>query len=68
MRVETSSGAVEGGRVIVTVPLGVLKARTIDFDPPLPEAKRQAIERLGFGVLDKVVLAFGQPFWPNPPT
>lgn len=34
---------------IVTVPLGVLKAGAIDFDPPLPAAKRTAIERLGFG-------------------
>lgn len=34
---------------IVTVPLGVLKAGTIRFDPPLPEPKRTAIERIGFG-------------------
>ncbi len=29
---------IEADRVIVTVPLGVLKADTIVFDPPLPEA------------------------------
>ena len=34
---------------ILTVPLGVLKAGAIDFDPPLPATKRAAIERLGFG-------------------
>ena len=34
---------------IVTVPLGVLKAETIRFDPPLPSRKRGAIARLGFG-------------------
>ena len=54
-------------RVIVTVPLGVLKAGTITFDPPLGESKRAAIARLGFGVLDKVVLAFSEPFWPQSP-
>jgi polyamine oxidase len=67
VRVETSTGAMEADRVIVTVPLGVLKAQTIDFDPPLPDTKRQAIERLGFGVLDKVVLAFDHPCWPESP-
>ena len=54
-------------RVIVTVPLGVLKAQTIAFDPPLPERKRRAIERLGFGLLNKVVLSFEEPFWPESP-
>jgi len=65
VRLDTSSGAVTADRVIVTVPLGVLKAGTITFDPPLSEAKRAAIARLGFGVLDKVVLAFDEPIWPQ---
>ena len=65
VRIETAQGAVEADRVIVTVPLGVLKADTIAFDPPLSEDKRGAIERLGFGLLDKVVLKFDQPFWPD---
>ncbi|MBX7433593.1 FAD-dependent oxidoreductase [Mycobacterium sp. Y57] len=67
VRVETSTGVVTGDRAIVTVPLGVLKAGTIEFDPPLSDAKRGAIERLGFGVLDKVVLTFDEPFWPSDP-
>ena len=65
VRLETSQGVVDADRAIVTVPLGVLKAGTIAFDPPLPEEKRLAIERLGFGLLDKVVLKFDQPFWPE---
>ena len=40
--------------VIVSVPLGVLKANTISFHPPLPEWKTQAISNLGFGLLNKV--------------
>ena len=67
VQVDTSHGPVTADRVIVTVPLGVLKAETIAFDPPLPEAKRRAIERLGFGLLNKVVLAFEEPFWPESP-
>ena len=40
--------------MIVSVPLGVLKANTISFHPPLPEWKTQAISNLGFGLLNKV--------------
>lgn len=50
-------------RVIVTVPLGVLKAGAIRFDPPLPAAQRAAIDRIGFGRFEKVVLRFAEPFW-----
>ncbi len=49
--------------VIVTVPLGVLKAKQIAFDPVLPAEKEAAIMRMGMGVLDKVYLQYDQPFW-----
>jgi Flavin containing amine oxidoreductase len=38
----------------VTVPLGVLKAGSIRFQPPLPPRKQDAIARMGFGILNKV--------------
>ena len=63
----TTQGMVTADRVIVTVPLGVLKAGAIAFDPPLPEAKSQAMRRLGFGLLDKVVLRFDEPHWAAEP-
>ena len=66
-RVETNRGVFTADRVIVAVPLGVLKADAIVFDPPLPELKRRAVERLGFGLLDKVVLRFDESFWPEDP-
>lgn len=50
-------------RVLVTAPLGVLKAGDISFEPPLPADKRAAIDRLGVGVLDRVVLRFEERFW-----
>lgn len=49
--------------VIVTVPLGVLKAGSIDFQPPLPTPKQQAIKKLGVGLYEKVVLVFKERFW-----
>lgn len=42
-------GEVRAKRAVVTLPLGVLKAETVAFDPPLPEAKRAAIRAIGFG-------------------
>jgi monoamine oxidase len=35
--------------VIVTVPLGVLRAGTLAFDPPLSSAKQRALERIAMG-------------------
>lgn len=51
-------------RVIVTLPLGVLKAGTVAFDPPLPAAKQRAIARLGFGNLTKLRVLYDEPCWP----
>lgn len=44
-----------GDAVIITAPLGVLKAGALTFHPPLPEWKTQAINNLGFGLLNKVL-------------
>ena len=63
VRIVTPDGDLTADAVLVTVPLGVLKAGTITFDPPLPEPKLAAIDRLGMGVLDKVILVFDEVFW-----
>ena len=63
--VATNQGILECDSVIVTVPLGVLKENCIAFDPPLPARKRLAIERLGFGVLNKCIMTFKTKFWPD---
>jgi monoamine oxidase len=47
----------------VTVPLGVLKAEAITFDPPLPRSHTAAIARLGMGTLDKVILRYPSKWW-----
>ncbi|MBP2472310.1 monoamine oxidase [Crossiella equi] len=60
----TGGETVEADRVVLTVPIGVLKAGTISFDPPLPQAKRQAISTIGAGLLDKLWLEFPKRFWP----
>lgn len=50
-------------QVVVTAPLGVLAARTIEFDPPLPELFEH-VDRLAMGSLEKVVFRFAERFWP----
>ncbi|CAI5939889.1 unnamed protein product [Closterium sp. NIES-65] len=50
--------------VIVTIPLGVLKANTIAFSPSLPPRKTGAIARLGVGAIAKIFFFFNQTFWP----
>ncbi|KAL2848573.1 flavin-containing amine oxidoreductase-domain containing protein [Aspergillus pseudoustus] len=50
-------------KVVYTGSLGTLKNRNIQFSPPLPDWKQGAIDRLGFGVMNKVILVFEHPFW-----
>ena len=52
-----------GSHVLVTVPLGVLKAGAIKFHPALHKGKRGAVNRMGFGQFEKVALVFPEPFW-----
>ncbi|HHG86052.1 MAG TPA: FAD-dependent oxidoreductase, partial [Bacteroidetes bacterium] len=55
----------EGDFVLITLPLGVLKAGKIRFDPILSHAKRNAISKLGVGTQEKVAMRFDQMFWPE---
>ena len=52
-----------GDMALCTVPLGVLKKGSIRFEPELPQRKLAAIERLGFGLLNKVAMVFPHVFW-----
>ncbi|CAF1545665.1 unnamed protein product, partial [Rotaria sordida] len=36
---------------------------TIIFEPPLPEWKREAIDRMGYGLMNKLVVQFPDCFW-----
>lgn len=50
---------------IITVPLGILKANLIEFEPKLPDWKVSAISDLGVGNENKIALQFAEVFWPN---
>lgn len=62
-KVITNQGEYTAENVIITVPLGVLKSDQIEFIPELPSSKRQAIQSLGMGVLNKCYLRFPSIFW-----
>ena len=61
--VQTTRRRIDADSVIVTVPLGVLKAGTIRFDPGLPVEHRAAIDRLGFGNEKKTCLVYPDTNW-----
>lgn len=61
--VKTSKGQFLADRVIVTLPVGVLKNDTVKFEPALPADKQQAISATGSGLLDKLFLKFPYTFW-----
>lgn len=65
VRVVTKSQEFTADRVIVTLPLGVLKAGNVRFVPALPKSKQTAIATLGMGVLNKCYLRFPEVFWPD---
>lgn len=56
---------IEADIVLVTLPLGVLKANSVTFDPPLSISKQSAISTAGFGNVVKVVMEFDKVFWPS---
>ncbi|WP_232232047.1 flavin monoamine oxidase family protein [Mycobacterium triplex] len=61
--VHAANQSFEGPAAIVTVPLGVLKAGSITFDPPLPDGHAHAVNALGFGVLSKSFFRFDRRTW-----
>lgn len=48
---------------VVTVPLGVLKAGVVQFDPPLTATRRAAIDGLGFNRVEKFLFVWDEAFW-----
>jgi monoamine oxidase len=63
--VTTTNTTYRADHVIITLPLGVLQANSVQFLPALPAAKQAAIAALGMGVLNKCYLRFAEPFWPT---
>lgn len=65
IKISHNGAETEADYVLVTVPLGVLKANTIQFSPSLPAAKQTAIQKLGMNCVNKFLLTWNTPFWDN---
>ena len=63
VRVASGDRVWEADAVIVTVPLGVLKAQSIVFEPALPAKYTTALAQLEMGLLDRCVMKFDEVFW-----
>ncbi|MBL4654842.1 MAG: FAD-dependent oxidoreductase [Bacteroidia bacterium] len=50
-------------KVILTVPLSVLKKGMISFNPKLPTANQDAIDNIKMGQGMKIILKFSERFW-----
>ncbi len=63
VRIQTRDTEFYCHRVIVTLPIGVLKSGRVQFTPPLSTFKNKAIEHLGVGNLTKIFFFFKDVFW-----
>ena len=61
--ISTNNKTYRAKYVVITVPIGVLKANTIKFSPSLPQEKLLAIQHIGYGSFNKVYLQFDSVFW-----
>ena len=65
--VETNRGQYTARTLLVTVSTGVLQSGVIEFDPPLPQWKQDAIDALPMGLLDKVAIQFDRDIFKDTP-
>ena len=63
VRVRTISGeTIEAAQCVITLPLGVLQAGSVQFQPA-PAQVLQAAEQLAMGSAKRVTFVFREPFW-----
>lgn len=48
---------------VSTVPLGVMQKKIVEFFPPLPQKQQESLDKIGFGVMNKVIMSFPTAFW-----
>ena len=66
VRVITAGGeVVTADAVVVSLPIGCVKASTIRYTPPLPQWKLESWRGIGSGLYNKVILHFDDVFWPK---
>jgi hypothetical protein len=67
VKVSAGGRVFEGSHALVTVSVGVLKKKTIAFNPPLPKRKLKAIDQLQMGNMQKVIVPLTRDILPKEP-
>lgn len=68
INITSRAGNYEAKKVVIAVPLNILKAKAIQFTPELPNGFENALSDLEMGIVNKVALKFSTPFWDNSQT
>ncbi|MEO1449941.1 MAG: NAD(P)/FAD-dependent oxidoreductase [Bacteroidota bacterium] len=64
--IQTEGGAsYEADKVLVAVPIGVLKSDKIEFTPAISPAKKKAVDAINFLSGFKVAMKFSEKFYPD---
>jgi polyamine oxidase len=63
--VSTEATSLQADRVVITLPLGVLRSRHVLFVPGLPPGIERAAERLRMSTAEKLVLRYSERWWPE---
>jgi monoamine oxidase len=61
----TTGEEIRARSAVCTLPVGVLKAHTVRFDPDLPGSKWRALDGLEMGAVLKILYRFRERFWPH---
>lgn len=67
VRVSMRRETLRADRCICSIPISLLQRGEPTLRPGLPSAHRDALARIGMGVVDKVILRFAEHWWPTPP-
>ena len=67
VKVSAEGRVFEASHALVTVSVGVLKKKTIVFNPPLPERKLKAVAQLQMGNMQKVIIPLTRDILPKEP-
>jgi monoamine oxidase len=63
--ISTAGEELRARTAVCTLPVGVLKAGAVRFDPDLPASKWRALNGLEMGPVLKILYRFDEPFWPD---
>ena len=63
IQVQTDEGNFAADGVVLALPLAVLRSGAVAFEPGLPSTVEDAVDSLGSGAMEKVIVRFDRVFW-----